>query len=181
MNVGTHVTHPQLTYGDARTSLPNPMNVGAQVTHPKYPTYIAANMHPTVGMHGPVVSISEAAYAPPVAASTGFHGPVGYSYYPTTHPTTQVKFPKLNMRKFNGNVTKWSTFWDSFTSSVHENPSLSSIDKLNYLVSLLEPTAAEAVAGLTPTDANYEEAISTQRKRFGNPQMIIKQHMEALY
>ena len=166
------------TYVDARTSLPNPTNLGGQVTHP-YATHAAARMHPTIGTHGPVASIPEAAYVPPVAAPTGFHGPVT-GYYPTTHPTTQVKLPKLNMRKFNGNVTKWSTFWDSFASSMHENPSLSSIDKFNYLVSLLESTAAEAVAGLTPTDANYEEAISTLRKRFGNPQMIINRHMEAL-
>lgn len=51
---------------------------------------------------------------------------------------------------------KWTTFWESF-SSIHKNSALSSNDKFNYLTSLLESTAAEAIAGLTPTDANYEE------------------------
>ena len=92
----------------------------------------------------------------------------------------QVRLPKLNMKKFNGDLTRWSTFWDSFASSVHSNPSLSNIDKFNYLISLLESSAAEAIAGLTPTDANYREAVSTLQRRFGNPQMIINRHMEAL-
>ena len=171
------------TYGDAHTSFPNPMNVGTHVAN-HHLTQVDAHVRPTVGTCGPMAGISEETYAPTMVAPTNLHGTIGYHRaMPSvnlTRPTTQVKLPKLNMKKFNGNVTKWSTFWDSFASSVHNNPSLSSIDKFNYLVSLLKSTAAEAVAGLTPTDANYEEAISTLRKRFGNPQMIINRHMEAL-
>ena len=89
----------------------------------------------------------------------------------------QVKLPKLSIKRFNGDLTKWVTFWDSFNSSIHNNPTLSSVDKFNYLSSLL---AAEAIAGLTLTAANYNEAIATLKKRFGNPQLIVNQHMEAL-
>ena len=84
------------------------------------------------------------------------------------------------MKKFDGDLTKWTTFWDSFSSSIDANPAPSGIDKFNYLISLLEWTVAEAIAGLTPTDANYEEAVATLKKRFGNPQLIINCHMEAL-
>ena len=72
------------------------------------------------------------------------------------------------------------TFWDSFNSSIHTNPIPSSVDKFNYLASLLESTAAKAIAGLTLTAANYDEAIATLKKRFGNPQLIVNRHMEAL-
>ena len=128
--VMTSCTPLEMTYP------PIPVNMGVQVTGP-YPTHDAAHVHPTIGKCGPVACILQAAYTPPMAASTGFHGPA--SYYPTTPPThityltTQMKLPKLNMRKFDGNLTKWSTFWDSFASSVHKNPSHSSIDKFNYL------------------------------------------------
>ena len=54
------------------------------------------------------------------------------------------------------------------------------MDKFNYLSSLLESSAAEAIAGLTLTAANYDEAIETLKKRFGNPQLIVNRHMEAL-
>ena len=94
--------------------------------------------------------------------------------------TSQVKLPKLSIKRFNGDLTKWVTFWDSFSSSIHSNPTLSSVDKFNYLSSLLESSAAEAIAGLTLTAANYNEAIETLKKRFGNPQLIVNRHTEAL-
>ncbi len=91
-----------------------------------------------------------------------------------------MKLPKLSIKKFGGDLTKWVTFGDSFHSLIHSNPSLSSVDKFNYLTLLVESSAAEAIAGLTITSANYEEAIATLRKRFGNPQLIVNRHMEAL-
>ena len=94
--------------------------------------------------------------------------------------TPQVKLPKLSIKKFNGDLTRWVTFWDAFNSSIHTNPTLSSVDKFNYLSSLLESSAAEAIAGLALTAANYDEAIATLKKRFGNPQHIVNRHMEAL-
>ena len=92
----------------------------------------------------------------------------------------KVKLPKLVLKRFNGDLTKWSTFWDSFESSVHNHPSLSGVDKFNYLHSLLESTASEAISGLKLTSANYEEAITVLKKRFGNKQQIIARHMEML-
>ena len=77
----------------------------------------------------------------------------------------KVNLPKLIFKNFNGELTTWTTFWDSFESVVHNNPDLTSIDKFNYLHSLLEQTAAEAVSGLTLTAANYEEAISILKEK----------------
>jgi hypothetical protein len=94
--------------------------------------------------------------------------------------STRVKLPKLSLKKFNGDLTKWITFWDTFDSAVHRNSALSSIDKFNYLNSLLESAAAEAIAGLTLTSANYEEAVATLKRRFGNKQLIVNRHMDLL-
>lgn len=46
--------------------------------------------------------------------------------------------------------------------------------------SLLENAAREAIAGLSLIEANYAEAVSTLKKRFGGTQQIISKHMEAL-
>lgn len=59
--------------------------------------------------------------------------------------------PKLMLQPFIGDITAWTTFWDSYESAIHENNGLSDIDKFNYLRSLLERTAYEAIAGLTLT------------------------------
>ena len=84
------------------------------------------------------------------------------------------------LKRLNGDLTKWSTFWDSFESSLYNHPSLSGVDKLNYPHSLLEGTASEAISGLKLTSANYEEAIAVLKKRFGNKQQIIACYMEML-
>ena len=82
-----------------------------------------------------------------------------------TKQSTQVKLPKLTLRDFNGDLTMWTTFWESFESAVHRNPSLSNIDKFNYLNSLLDRSAADAIVGLLLTFSNYEEAIDILKQR----------------
>ena len=39
---------------------------------------------------------------------------------------------------------------------------------------------AEAISGLSLTASNYEEAVAVLKKRFGNTQLIINKHMDAL-
>ena len=95
---------------------------------------------------------------------------------PPGHPPSSlphIKLSKLSLKKFDGELTKWTTFWDTFESAVHRNPVLSDIDKFNYLTSLLESAASEAIAGLTLTAANYDEAVATLKRRFRNKQSII--------
>ena len=91
-----------------------------------------------------------------------------------------VKLPKISLLHFRGNHMKWTAFWDSFESAIHRNEHLSKIDKFNYLRSLLEGTAYDAIAGLSLSAANYAEAVQILHKRFGNKQLIISKHMEAL-
>ena len=91
-----------------------------------------------------------------------------------------MKLPKLSIPHFNGELTAWDPFWDSYKAVIHDNPDLTDIDKFNYLRSLLEGLALEAVSGLTLTSANYQEAISILEKRFGNKQQIVAKHMDAL-
>ena len=98
----------------------------------------------------------------------------------STALATRVKLPKLALKKFKGDVTKWHTFWDSFESSIHLNPELADVDKFNYLSSLVEGVVAEAISGLKLTTANYEEGIAILKERFGNKQNIITKHMEIL-
>ena len=98
----------------------------------------------------------------------------------STPRKTQVKLPKLELKKFDGDHSKWISFWDTFEASVHKNESLSAIDKFNYLISRLERSAAEAISGLTLTASNYDEAIEILKGRFGNKQQIINRHMEIL-
>ena len=82
--------------------------------------------------------------------------------------------------KFKGDVTKWTTFWDSFNSAIHSNENIASIDKFNYLNAHLEGTAARAIQGLTLTSGNYASAVELLKERFGKPQLIISAHIDEI-
>ena len=43
------------------------------------------------------------------------------------------KLPKLTLPTFDGDILKWQTFWDSFESTVHNNASLTDIQRFSYL------------------------------------------------
>ena len=92
----------------------------------------------------------------------------------------RAKLPKITLQKFRGNITNWNPFWESFKAAVHENNSISKVDKMNYLFSHLEGAAARSVQGLTLTEANYDVAIAILEERFGRPQQIIAAHMDEL-
>ena len=62
---------------------------------------------------------------------------------------SKSRLPKLTLQKFRGETSQGSSFWDSYKSAVHENTSISTTGKFNYLNSLLEDAAARTIQGLT--------------------------------
>ena len=67
-----------------------------------------------------------------------------------------VKLPKLDFKKFDGNILKWKVFWDAFEATIHNNKNLQAIDKFNYLRGQLQGPAGELLFGLELTKDKYE-------------------------
>ena len=65
-----------------------------------------------------------------------------------------VNLPKLELKKFDGNILKWQEFWDTFDSTIHQNERLKRVDKFNYLRSQLAGSINETIAGLDLTNDN---------------------------
>ena len=94
---------------------------------------------------------------------------------PTAKAST-VRLPKLQLRHYNGDLTKWTSFWQSFQAAVDNNPD--GVEKFNYFV--LPPAGGYcqgSYSGLSLTDA---KAVTTLQKQFGGTQQIISKHMDAL-
>ena len=87
--------------------------------------------------------------------------------------TTRVVLPKLLLRKLDGGLSKWRSFWDSLESVLRRNSDLKEVDKFNYLMSMLEHSATGVTAGLSLTAANYDQDIGILNKRVGSKQVII--------
>ena len=69
-----------------------------------------------------------------------------------------IRLPKFNLPCFNGDVTRFQAFWQSFTCNIDENEDLPKIQKLNYLINSLEGQAFKAVEGLDIAEDDYEAA-----------------------
>ena len=41
-----------------------------------------------------------------------------------------VKLPKLELKKFDGNIFKWAEFWDVFKSAIHSNKQLHDVGQI---------------------------------------------------
>ena len=75
---------------------------------------------------------------------------------------------------------KWQTFYESFTTAIHNKPNINNVHKFNYLVGYLEGQAKRTVEGFNITNENYQKALDLLYKRFGNTQVIITTHMNEL-
>ena len=91
-----------------------------------------------------------------------------------------MKLPKLERKSFSGNYQEWQSFWDTFQSALDGNPSILPIEKFTYLKSCVTSNAESAIAGLSLTADNYKVAIDILKDRFGKPQLLISNYMDAL-
>ena len=97
-----------------------------------------------------------------------------------TNKQVSVRLPKIEIKRFNGDATEWQTFYDSFECAVHKNKQISNIEKMNYLINLLEGEAASTLKGLQLSNANYEVALNMLQERYGDEQVLISSFMNKL-
>ena len=92
---------------------------------------------------------------------------------------SNLRLPKINLPKFDGNVLEWTKFWESFEACV-DSSDIPDVSKMTYLLSLLKGEAEQCVAGLALSAANYSVACDLLKDRFGRKEVIIFGHMQAL-
>ena len=99
---------------------------------------------------------------------------------PPKNEMARARLPKLEVKKFSGRIHEWQEFWDSFQSAIHQNDSLSDVDKFSYLRGLIEGPAKSSIAGFALTEANYKAAIELLQRRFGKKIAIERAHISEL-
>ena len=56
------------------------------------------------------------------------------------YQNVNVKLPKIEFPVFKGNPLNWQSFYDQFNVSIHQNKTLSDIDRFNYLKIFVWPS-----------------------------------------
>ena len=100
----------------------------------------------------------------------GFHQP----------PRAPIRnLPKIEIKEFSGDPKEFQSFIDCFESSLSIYD-ITDVQKFTYLKKYLTGDAEQAIAGLALTTDNYQEAMEILKERFGNKQVVVNSHMEAL-
>ena len=94
----------------------------------------------------------------------------------TPSPPVRAKLPRLEVRKFSGEINEW----DSFESAIHKNESLADLDKFSYLRGFLIEPARSTIAGFALTSRNYQAAIDLLKRRYGKKTAIQRAHVNDL-
>ena len=86
----------------------------------------------------------------------------------------------MEIPSFNGENLKWTEFLDSFEASIHENSTLSDIEKLSYLMSKLTGEAKSSVSGILLSNENYAVTVELLKERYGDTQAVVSSHYTEL-
>ncbi|CAL8131492.1 unnamed protein product [Orchesella dallaii] len=91
------------------------------------------------------------------------------------------KLPKIELRKFTGELRDWLGFW-SYFQSIDEDESLNATDKFHYLqqAMVVNTEAYELVSGYPHTAANYPKAVEALKRRYGNEDLLLQVYIREL-
>ena len=93
--------------------------------------------------------------------------------------SSEIKLPKIDLPKFNGNVLEWQAFWDRFKVTIHDSD-IADVQKFTYLLSVVDGEAKSTIKGLTITSEHYSVALELLKTRFGRTDKIIYTHVTEL-
>lgn len=93
----------------------------------------------------------------------------------------RVKLPTIKLPSFDGRIEEWTRFHDSFMKTIHNNPTLPSIQKFIYLRSCVSGAAASAIEDIELSDDNYMVAWEQLKGRFEDSGIIKRRHVQCLF
>lgn len=99
---------------------------------------------------------------------------------PAVATMQQFKLPSLHIPEFEGNYDSWRSFHDLYVAAVHNNTSIPSVHKLQYLRSRLKGAAAAVVENYAITETNYAPAWKAVLARYNNKRALVNTQLRIL-
>ncbi|MGR0227392.1 DUF1759 domain-containing protein, partial [Klebsiella pneumoniae] len=69
-------------------------------------------------------------------------------------------------------MLKWTCFRDTFVSLIHDDSTLSSVQKFHYLLGALKGEAASLIKNFPVDDRSYEQAWTKVKNSYNNPRVL---------
>ena len=91
-----------------------------------------------------------------------------------------IKLPAVTIPTFDGEFSSWDSFRDLFEATIHTNETLSKVQKLTYLKSLVSGEAAGLIRSIQVTEAHYSIAWQILMSHYNQPKLIVNNLIEKL-
>lgn len=93
----------------------------------------------------------------------------------------KLKLPKIELKKFGGEVKEWLSFWSQF-KRIHDDEGIRAEDKFQYLIqAMISDTRAKSIVdSFPPTAENYEKVIDVLKNRFGREEILTEYYVREL-
>jgi len=91
-----------------------------------------------------------------------------------------ARLPRIDIPKFNGSPSDWLSFKDMFSSLILAHPTLSSVEKLQYLKTSLVGSAAHLLKNTTLTSANFQKAWDALISFYENKRLLVNSALHSL-
>lgn len=88
--------------------------------------------------------------------------------------------PKMDLPTFSGAYQHWTSFKDLFTEVIHDNGTLSSAQKMQYLKSKVKGEAEKLIQHLSISSENYQVCWDILNNRYNNKKLIFTSHLNTI-
>lgn len=88
--------------------------------------------------------------------------------------------PQMEIPVFSGNYQQWTSFKDLFQEIIHNNPSLSPAQKLQFFKSKLRGEAEKLIQHLNISSENYQVSWEILNHRYNNKKLIFSSHLNTM-
>ena len=91
-----------------------------------------------------------------------------------------VKLPSIQVPSYDGTISTWLHFRDTFDSLIIQNNMLSNVQKFDYLISSLRGEAKHLISNLQITNDNFVVAWDLVTQRYNNIKLITMTYVKQL-
>lgn len=99
----------------------------------------------------------------------------------TTREPRLPQLPKIDLPEFSGEIRQWETFHSLYKSMIHDNASLTDLEKIHYLVGRLRGPALGICAGISIIGDNYDIVYKALTDRYENKRVLANTYLQQIF
>lgn len=99
---------------------------------------------------------------------------------PSSNTSSKIKLPKISLPRFSGELSLWPSFFALFNTSIHNNDSLSNMEKYQYLLSSLSGEVLNVIKNLYLSAEHYLIAYDLLIERYQNERELATHYWHSI-